>query len=50
MIEYYNTCCDKDKDFIIFSTFGLQEQGETVTISNDSQIATAVDYTIESIR
>ena len=33
-----------------FGTYGLQEGDGTATIANDSQIATAVDYTIKSIR
>ncbi len=33
-----------------FGTYGLQDGDGTATIANDSQIATAVDYTIESIR
>jgi len=33
-----------------FGTYGLQDGDGTATIANDSQIATAVAYTIESIR
>ena len=38
------------KNHAFFGTYGLQEGDGTATITNDSQIAIAVELTLESIR